>query len=386
MASMRTLFIARKSAASLPFVVKPLVREWEEPLGLLQRAAVQRRLAGTRILARRLGILLTVLPTKEQVERLEREFGAPAGSIAAKAVCAAGHGLAAIGGETFAVASSVRTIRHVCPSCLTADRANGGLEDDVAVRPWIRSFWGLAAVTCCPTHVERLTARCDCGAQLAGLHGRIDRCAAGHLIEPRVASVSADEVEAVRYIMARLDGSRAPGGELVVDGMTWPQAAKTILRFGLFKLHGREPPGLNGSLPVEVAGEAMGVGYRELKRFPRSFEELLDELSSPAQRKAGGPGGKYGNRFYGYMQRDGEGHLEPLRAVFEWHAGLADEDRVGASRSQDTRRLWETPLDADEVRRLRRRARLPPGTGRLTRREALDLCCESACNVDPVRG
>lgn len=358
----------------MPFLIRPMFRLWEEPRSVLQRAAVQRGVPGTRHLANRLAFPLTYLPTSEQVASLERQFGFAAGSIGDKAICAAGHGLAGYLGETFAVAHSIRYIRHLCPACVAADRADEELESQADARPWFRSFWALTAVTCCPFHGLRLVSRCDCGGTVAGLDGPLDYCARGHRARLSLEAVSPSELEAASYIIARLDGSHAIDSGLVLDSMTWPQAAKTALRIGLFKLHGREPPGLKGRPPIEIAGEAMGVGFEQLKRFPASFEQLLDELSAPAVRKRGGPVGRYGSRFYSYMQRDDEGHLEPLRTVFERHAGLAAAGMETVSRSQKTRRLWQEPLDASEMRRLRRVIR-PPGEPRaLTRREALDLC------------
>ena len=146
-----------------------------------------------------------------------------------------------------------------------------------------------------------------------------------------------------------------------------------MLRIGLFKLHGRQPPGLKARLLVGEAGTAMGVGFEELKRFPASFDELLDELSTPAVRERGGPVGKYGSRFYSFMQRDGDGHLEPFRTRFEHHAGLAAKAADSSSRSQSTRKLWETALTGSETKRLRRLLDLPGGPP-LTRREALKRC------------
>lgn len=355
--------------------LKPLLRPSEDVVSLVQRVALQRNQPFERM-ASRLGLThpFRLIPKESQVVGLERLFGAQPGAIADWALCAAGHGKATYRGEGFQAGAFVRPSGHLCPVCVAEDRSSAHLEDDPDLRPWLRSHWALHYFSACERHGVLLVPHCHCGEPFGAGVRSWDTCRKGHRaesIEP--ARADPRELAASRYLHDRLlrTGSDVDRGTPVLDRMGWPHAVRTMLRIGLFKMHGRHPPDVTGNIP-NGRTKAIAVGFDELRRFPQSFEGLLDELSAPELREAGGPAGTYGQRFYTYMMQQGADHLEDLRVVFERHAGRAPV-KDGTSSMGKAQKVRDERLSESEWVRLRSLVPVD-GRSRLTKAEAVRLC------------
>lgn len=235
---------------------------------------------------------------------------------------------------------------RVCPACLEADaRERVG---DVEIRPYARDWWQIAHITCCPSHLVRLTGVCRrCNEVLDMRRPRVAFCSCGNdLRDDERETIEEDAAASDRFLLGLL--GRGPIESVrLLDDLSFNSASGIMLAVGV---------GATGDITPERSwnpgpdrGKIASRGLEFLRGGWSSYDAVLSNLLNRSSRRA------QSLNPYGYLQRwltaDYSEDLAPFRARIIEHASrhraATPSKPLLHAKIEDSR--WITMLSAQRI-------------------------------------
>lgn len=203
---------------------------------------------------------------------------------------------------------SVHGGRRACALCLADDVAKN--PRDRLPRAWHRAWWDVRPVTTCGIHGVELASACaTCGEKLSFRWADIRYCPNGHDLTLQ-KGIPASHLKGDRYVVGRL-GGRQRESHPFLDGGSLGEAIDAMHLVGNAACDA-------GASPAQI----LEAGHSALKRWPTTFEGILDRLSSDADVGPGrwGAAATYGP-LHTRLQEMAPGPLrEKFRSCMRSHA------------------------------------------------------------------